>query len=126
MKIRTKLILAFGVVTLMTLGVSLLGFLQTQKLSSALYEIAVVRLPSIQGLNTIREAMLELKWLAGSRPTIPEKALEISQLERNAWNRLQEGWDLYEPLPQTPAEARKWKAFVTAANEWQGNYLAGA
>src|SRR5688572_28021340 len=120
MKIRTKLIFAFTIVTVMTLCVSLLGFLQTKKLSSALYEIAVVRLPSIEGLNEIKAAIVDLNSLAAARLNFPETAAEVSLREKKAWERLQRGWILYEPLPQTKEESVKWKGFIAALNHWKG------
>src|SRR5678815_4587465 len=55
MRIKTRLVWAFGGVAL-----SALGYIQTHRLSSALYEIAVVRMPSVEALNGIEKTMVAL------------------------------------------------------------------
>ena len=52
--------LAFGAVSVITLGISALGYWQASRLGSALYEVGVVRLPSIVGLNMMWKAKAEL------------------------------------------------------------------
>lgn len=117
MKIRTKLILAFSVVTLINLAVGTLGFLQTRALSSALLEIGTVRMPSIDALNRIKDAMVELDSM-GRGTTVKD----IDKERAAAWRRFEEGWKTYEPLPQTSEEMEKWKTFGASVEVWKSDY----
>jgi len=56
MKLGTKLILAFFIITVITLGVGITGYTGVSIIMKSLYEIGVVRLPSVQGLFIISEA----------------------------------------------------------------------
>jgi signal transduction histidine kinase/HAMP domain-containing protein len=60
MNLQSKLLAGFAAVALVTLVASGVGFWQTRKLSSALYEVGVVRLSSIQALDRIFEAKTAL------------------------------------------------------------------
>lgn len=35
------------------------------------------------------------------------------------WKRIEGGWKMYEPLPQTDEEAVLWKQFVTEWDQWK-------
>ena len=126
MKLQTKLVGAFGVMAAITLAVALLAFWEVQRLGSALYEVGVVRLPSIQGLGMMSGAMLDLEVSARSLLIGGDTELlarEVARQER-AWRRFDDGWNLYEPLPQTTEEAVLWKAFVPTAQAWRTEYAA--
>ena len=112
MKIKTRLVWAFGIVTLTTLALSALGFLQTRKLSSALYEIAVVRMPSVEALKGIEKAMIELN-------SFDPPVDGIANKNTRAWAEFQKRWDAYEILPQTAEEAAAWRKFASAAKDWR-------
>ncbi|MEN9403562.1 MAG: hypothetical protein RL091_2265, partial [Verrucomicrobiota bacterium] len=60
MRLQSKLIVGFALVTSITLLASGIGYWQTRKLSSALYEVGVVRLSSSQALDRIFEAKTSL------------------------------------------------------------------
>jgi PAS domain S-box-containing protein len=125
-KLRTKIITAFGVLGAFTLLVALFGFHEVQRLGAALYEVGVVRLPSIRGLVMISGAMEEL----GRPPLVPEAGMDAAGLARErarrarAWERFEAGWKLYEPLPQTEPEAALWRAFVPEARAWRDECTA--
>ena len=125
MKLQAKLFAAFGGVAVITLGVSLLGLWQASRLGSALYEVGVVRLPSIEGLNSIRQAKSELddsvRVLLVPEASAATAAGELDR-QRRAWARADAGWALYEPLPQTPEEAATWNAFVPTWKTWKADY----
>ncbi len=127
MKLQTKLTLSFTLVAIITLVVAAIGYWQVEKLATALYEVGAVRLPSIQGLDTINEGMTAIR--AAERlvlvPGVDQATLaELAEQERRAWVRVDRGWKLYEPLPQTPEESVKWRAFVPAWRTWQTEHQA--
>jgi len=129
MNLRMKLVSGFFAVAAITLIVSAIGYWQTQKLASALYEVGVIRLPSIQALDTIFEAKTALD--ASKRElTRPSSFLGIDpsvlaqelKRQQQAWSRAEKAWKLYEPLPRTSEEQAKWKLFVPAWNAWRTSY----
>jgi methyl-accepting chemotaxis protein len=127
MSLRTKLVSAFGAIALITLGVSILGYWQVKKLGSALYEIGVVRLPSIEGLEMMQRARISLE--ASERtlllPSIDDTTMAAEvERQKEAWELAERGWNLYEPLPQTKEEQIKWRSFVPAWRAWKAEYQA--
>lgn len=122
MKLQTKLTGAFFLLAGIMLIMSVLAYRNVHVLSSALYEVGVVRLPSIEGLGAMRTAMAELQLSAHAilADRRPGEAEEDSQ--QRAWARFEAGWKLYEPLPQTSEEAEMWRQFVSAAREWRAEY----
>ena len=151
-----------------TLVVSGIGYWETRKLASALYEVGTVRLPSIQALDAMFEAKTALD--ASKRELLREAILfedhdgirgigahvvplapgngpsqtsddtirapgavtaweiwgtvltEEMRRQRQAWQRADVAWRVYEPLPQTTEEAAKWKEFVTTWTAWRTSY----
>ncbi|MFA6243042.1 MAG: methyl-accepting chemotaxis protein [Candidatus Hydrogenedentales bacterium] len=41
-----------------------------------------------------------------------------------AWQRVEDAWKVYEPLPQLPEESQLWKEFVPAWNAWKADHEA--
>jgi PAS domain S-box-containing protein len=121
MKLRTKLIGSFGLVAVITLAISVVAVWQVQRLSSALYEVGVVRLPSIEGLDLMSEAMLALRPLSESVPAgLGGSATELDPARiAESWRMFDQGWAIYAPLPQTSEEAIVWRQFASAVNAWR-------
>jgi PAS domain S-box-containing protein len=127
MKLRTKLLTSFGVVAFITLVVAGLGYWQSQRLARALHEVGVVRLPSLQGLNAMDRALVELDLSTRVMLAAAASGADISGATwrwREMWERFDGGWKLYEPLPQTPEEAEKWREFVRTAEAARGAHAA--
>lgn len=140
MTLRAKLIGCFCVVTVITCITSAIGYWQTRKLATALYEVGVVRLPSIQALDTLFEAKTALD--ASKRELLREAILfensgaeaagmwaawggvieEEQRRQAQAWARAEKAWKEYEPLPQTPEETAKWREFAGAWHTWRTSY----
>ena len=125
MKIQTKLISAFLVSASISLILGAIGYYSVHSLSSVIYEIGVVRLPSIQGLNMMDEAQTAIDGA--------ENALLVEKMDNQgredaykkiveAWKRVEDGWKIYEPLPQTKEEEKLWKEFVPAWNAWKTDH----
>ena len=127
MKLSTKLIGGFVTVALLTLVVGSIGYWGVSRLGGHLQEVGVVRLPSIQGLDLINEAQTAIK--AAERTLLlpslaPAMLVEQQARLKAAWERVDKGWKIYEPLPQTPAEEAKWKQFVPAWQAWKKDHEA--
>ncbi len=125
LKLSVKLITGFVLVALITLAVGSLGYWGTVRLATHLYEVGVVRLPSVLGLEMMNEAQTAVK--AAERtlliPGLDQARIahERDQLKA-AWERADKGWKIYEPLPQTKEEEAKWKEFVPAWGAWKKDH----
>ena len=127
MRLQTKLVSAFGVLAAIILAVSLLAYREVSLISAALYEVGSVRLPSIRGLSTMDDALGELDDSMQALSTAaPTAVAGQQQRQLRAWDRFDQGWRLYEPLPQTPEESVLWRAFVPTAQAWREEFAGAA
>lgn len=120
MKLRTRLLATFGLLALTTFSISIVGYLLVSRFSGALYEVGVVRLPSIQGLDTMREALHELARAEHRRHRATEDSATMKAeiaLAGRQWQRFDEGLGVYEPLARVPQEAELWRRFVAVIAE---------
>lgn len=122
MSLGKKLISGFITVAVITFVVGYIGYSGITKLAAPLYEIAVVRLPSIQNMLVLSEAQTAVDGLENallSRNIDLKTREEKYTLLTSIWKRADEAWKIYEPLPQTEEEARTWKDFVPAWESWK-------
>ena len=124
-KWKLATLVAVMMVALLVVGIS--GYTGIATVGNAVNEIGVVRLPSIQGLMMISEgqtavaaatltaAMYENNYQA------QDKFAEALQLRTKAWNNIEAGRKLYEPLPQTAEEAVLWKRFQGEWTAWKAD-----
>ncbi len=122
--LRTKLLVAFGFCAAISLIVGLVGFFNVKKLGDALYEVGVVRLPSIQGLALLDEAQTSIERTAIillSKDLTAESRHREYQDISSKWIQAEKGWKIYEPLPQTKEEARLWTEFIPAWTAWKAD-----
>lgn len=119
--IGTKLILSFSLISLIALAIGVVGFIGASQISVNLYEISVVRLPSVLGLEIINEAQTAIQCAERTSLLSISKSEYEEQLTRlrDAWARADKGWKIYEPLPQTKEEAVLWKQFTPAWDTWK-------
>jgi methyl-accepting chemotaxis protein len=121
MGIKTKLIGGFSLVALITLVVGIVGWTGISSTDEALREVAIVRVPSIEGLQIMNEAQTAISRF--ERILVYEKNPE--HVARNsaglveAWKRAEKGWKIYEPLPQTKEEEIMWKEFMPKWETWK-------
>lgn len=123
-KLSTKLMSAFLFVACITLIVGFFGWRGASKADDALDEVADVRLPSVLGLEIMNEAQTAVQ-RAESSLLVPEffNSTEERRYQhkmlKEAWERAEQGWKLYEPLPQTEEEAQIWARFKPAWEAWK-------
>jgi methyl-accepting chemotaxis protein len=124
-KTMTKLLLGFGLTSIITLVVGFTALWGTGKLGGALEEVGAVRLPSILGLQIVNEAQTAVQ-RAERTFMIPGLDAKVLENQKNrlaeAWASVDKGWKIYEPLPQTPEEAKLWKDFVPAWDKWKKDH----
>jgi methyl-accepting chemotaxis protein len=122
LKLRNKLLLAFGGVALITLLVGLVGFWGALQSEHHIDELGTVRMPSVESLMIIKDSAQSVRGTMRTL-TIPgiDPALRQRQYDNLANTRVtwQAAWDVYEPLPQTREEAAVWQQFVPAWNAWR-------
>lgn len=126
MNLQRKLAAAFAVLAVLLLGVSLFASWQVDRLSAALYEVGVIRLPSIQGLVMMSDGIGVVDDAAERLANAADLNSQKQQEDRikSAWDRFDRGWKMYEPLPQTAEEAKEWRGFMPVATAWRQGYAA--
>ncbi|MFH0881087.1 MAG: methyl-accepting chemotaxis protein [Lentisphaerota bacterium] len=123
MKLSTKLIGGFVFVAVITMIVGGVGLWGISALMTSSSEVAVVRLPSIYALLVMSEAQTAV--IVGERGLINRRMMDPDVRKAQydyidaAWKRADDGWKIYEPLPQTEEEAQTWKEFVPAWQTWK-------
>ncbi|NUQ64142.1 MAG: MCP four helix bundle domain-containing protein, partial [Pirellulales bacterium] len=123
MKTGTKVLAGFAVAIAVTAVVGVVGYRGISVLREHLTEVGKVRLPSVLGLEKMVAGQLEAAY--GERGLINRRMMD-AQTRSNQYQRVddglkraEEGWKIYEPLPQTPEEAVMWKAFVPTWEDWK-------
>jgi methyl-accepting chemotaxis protein len=124
-KVKAKLILLLAVALLATTVVGLAGSSGIRQVSASVQEIGAVRVPSILGLAAINEGQTALRSnLRGAALyendfRAHDKFSEVLARRKEIMARIDKGWKLYEPLPQTTEEAVLWKQFVQQWDDWK-------
>ena len=123
--IGKKLVVSFLSVAFITAILGVVGYYGINKGAGAIGEIGAVRLPSVQALLVISEAQTAID---SSENALLCRKLDASgrqaQYDRikGAWQRVEDGLKVYEPLPQTKEEAVLWKDFVPAWEAWKADH----
>ncbi|MDO8369721.1 MAG: methyl-accepting chemotaxis protein [Candidatus Nitrotoga sp.] len=124
-KIKLILLLAVAIAALMATGMA--GWLGISNVTSSMKEIGEVRLPSILGLEMVNEGQTairsENRRVAFFENDYSSQANYVVSLKKKEviWQRIEKGWKLYEPLPQTKEEEVLWKQFLS---EWDAFKVA--
>lgn len=121
-RLGVKLVVGFGMASIITLAVGGVGLYGARRLDAALDEIGRVRMPSLLTLQVISRTQMEVGrvertlLIAG----LDQKVLD-AQTKRlgDVWQRIEGAWKAYEALPQTTEEAALWKEFVPRWEEWR-------
>ena len=124
MKTGTKVLVGFGCAVAALVIVGFVGYRGINKLSGHVEEVGVVRLPSVKSLlevqvgaeqiKTFQRALLDAGLDFTTRQRLPENLKDAAQ-------RCEAAWKVYEILPQTPEEAQVAKQFVRAWQDCQSN-----
>ncbi len=119
MKLSTKLIGGFVILAVIATIIGAVGFWSLNVAIKAENDEAMIFLPSIYALGIINEAHTAIS--RAERVIRYENDAEIANRSYDnldaAWKRVDVGWKIYEPLPQSPDEAVVWKKLV---QEWDG------
>jgi len=123
--IKAKLTLLIAVALAALLGTGLAGWLGLRGTTASIHEIGDVRLPAVEGLLILSEGqtakraanLLTLTWENDYKAQANfERVLKAREA---AWKRIDAGWKLYMPVPQTPEEAVLWNQFLKEWDAWK-------
>ncbi len=125
LSLKAKLIGLLSVALLALAIVGAVGWSGLITTAGSLSEVGKVRLPSVLGLEMINEAQTAIS--ATNRLVAfyendyqaQSKFADSVKDKEAVWKRADEGWKMYEPLPQTPEEAVIWAQFVKEWNDWR-------
>ena len=125
LSLKAKLFTLVIVAMAALIVVGAIGWTGLSSTSDDINEIGVVRLPSVLGLEMVNEgqtaersnnrfvAFFENNYKA------QDKFANILKHREEIWQRIEEGWKIYEPLPQTKEEEVLWAQFVKEWDEWK-------
>ncbi|MBF0244810.1 MAG: MCP four helix bundle domain-containing protein, partial [Planctomycetes bacterium] len=122
MKIGTKLMLGFGVLTALLLVTSGMTIKALKGIDVDVMDVVDTRVPGLLALLIIDEAQCAIRSserVICNTQTDPEYRAHNAQQIEDKWKDVDTYWAIYEPLPHTPEEALAWKAFVPAWDEWK-------
>ena len=121
LKLGQKIIAGFSLVTLIATAMGVFGYRGINTIMGFEGEVSSVRLPSIENLLIMSEAQTAVK--AATRtmliPGLPPDRIDTQfGYIKEAFDRANAAWKIYEPLPQTKEEEAVWKEFVPAWQAW--------
>jgi methyl-accepting chemotaxis protein len=122
MNIRGQLLLGFAGVAGLCVAVGGIGLYGLSRTREDVVEVGTVRLPSIEGLMAMSQCLLGVKAAENllSDEHLPERFRgDLHRRVEAKWALGEKGWKLYEPLPQTPEEARLWQELVPVWKAWR-------
>jgi len=122
---KAKLFGLMFVAVLALLMVGVIGWTGLVNTGASVNEVGVVRLPSVLGLEMMNEGLTAIRSnnrLVAFYENDYKAQSKFAQTLKDSeaiWKRIDEGWKIYEPLPQTPEEAVLWKQFVKEWGDWK-------
>ncbi len=106
-------------------GIGLTGYAGIHELGDVVTEVGKVRMPSVKGLLVADEGLTALRsaTLAAAiyeNDYNAQREFEgVQVLRKKALAKIDEGFKIYEPLPQTKEEVVLWKQFQVDLAEWK-------
>ncbi|MBI3382225.1 MAG: MCP four helix bundle domain-containing protein [Aquabacterium sp.] len=125
LSLKAKLIGLLSVALLALAIVGAVGWSGLIATSGSLSEVGKNRLPSVLGLEMMNEAQTAIaaanRLVAFSENDYQAQTKFAGSVKEKdvVWKRAEDGWKMYEPLPQTPEEAVLWTQFVKEWNDWK-------
>jgi methyl-accepting chemotaxis protein len=123
--LKVKLFTLLGVALLALLMVGAIGWMGLSNTGAAVNEIGLNRLPSVVGLEIVNEGQTairsENRHVAFFENDYKAQAKFAESLKSrdDIWKRIEGGWKIYEPLPQTKEEEVLWKQFIKEWDDWK-------
>lgn len=125
MTIGKQLTAAFGTLAVVALILGGLGYYAAESGDQAIEEIGVVRLPSIESLLRMNQALSVInageEALQNPMLTYEDRRAVIENIDKE-WGEFEAAWAVFESLPQTEEEAKSWNEFQGTFEEWKGDH----
>ncbi|MEI7835083.1 MAG: MCP four helix bundle domain-containing protein, partial [Planctomycetota bacterium] len=118
----TKIALGFGLVMLIALVLGAMGYYQASTSSRTILELSGDRLPAVESLLALKEAVPTIKCAQRTLmdPTIkPDVRKRQYEFFQKAEKTYAESAKTFEGVSKTAGEESTWKEFVAAWGEWQ-------
>lgn len=128
LKVAPKLIGGFVAVAVIALAIGFVGMKGLSSMDAQLYEVSVVRLPSVAALQELAASQSEVA--SANRvllnPRMAARAVREAQYDVIMANyaKIDTAWSIYEPLPQSAKGAAMWKEFVPLFKDWKSKAVA--
>ncbi|MDP4266732.1 MAG: methyl-accepting chemotaxis protein [Bacteroidota bacterium] len=122
-KIRTKLIISFFSLIIISGIIGYIGYRGVTRIMSAQNQIATVKYPGTKALldinNGISDAVIGERGLVNRR--MSDKSLRKAQYDflDKAFQTIETSWKLFEQLPKSNEEAEEWKVLGDNYNNWK-------
>ncbi|SIQ51326.1 methyl-accepting chemotaxis protein [Alkalispirochaeta americana] len=121
-KLGIKLVGGFSLVAAIVLVVGFFGWMGANQMNRHVDEIARVRLPSVDALLSLRgesnALRIAFRSLLNPRMSMEDRERQYENIETARRRTYEDAIGIYEPLPQTPEEARLWQQFLPALETW--------
>ncbi len=122
MTIGAKIGISFGIMAIILAALGGLGYYGISSGERSVTEVGMVRLPGVYSLERIENAAEsirgDVRTLAIPGLSTDVRDRQYRNIEQNT-DAYQQAWDIFEPLPQTDEEARLWREFVPAWEEYR-------
>ncbi|MBN1759970.1 MAG: MCP four helix bundle domain-containing protein [Chitinispirillaceae bacterium] len=122
MKLSTKLIGSFLIVSVITLSVGFLGWNGARMMSRHIREVGDFRMPAVQSLLMVKYGFEQLR---AAQRTLFNPALSNEERERQFANvaaareYYMNAWEMFEALPREKEEERLWNEFKASVGAWK-------
>ena len=122
MKLKTRLIGSFLIISLIVFVVALLGWSSTWQLSKHIYVLSDDTLPSVIGLWKINQGYTQIhlaeRTLLNPRTSKEIRQTELQKIEQD-WEQINEGFRQYQATPKTSEESQLYDKFILNWNKWK-------
>ena len=124
-KLSVKIIVGFAAVSLTTLVIGFVCWLNVSRMSDHMNEVCFSHLPSIQILLSLNEAQATVDSIekAMLNPSLDEAGFQSQypKLEKT-WKRINGEMTEYQKVPKTPGEEVLWNKFIRTWEEWEADH----
>ena len=125
LSLKAKLFGLVAIALLALVFVGAIGWMGLTNTAASVTEIGKVRLPSVLGLEMLHEGQTAVR--SNNRFVAffendykaQDKFAKALKAREDIWQRIDKGWNIYEPLPKTKEETVLWIQFVKEWNDWK-------
>ena len=122
MRLSVKLISGYLTVAAITTVIGLVGFFSLRSMKTHICDVGEVAMPSVQKLLEMKDEFEKLKTaersLLNPKLTAQQRKEQYDNVAA-VREHYKQAWSVYESLPQTEEEARRWEQFKIKLDEWK-------